>query len=109
MKRFLIAVGVLCLPSGLFGAYTPYHAANLAWNALTNWTVNGSVSTVNALGLEAPSATGGSIISNIAVPDGTSEYEVKSILTLSTFGGTYVSYLRASPDALSGPSPAGTY
>jgi hypothetical protein len=49
------------------------------------------------------------LISLATVPDGTSAYEVKSTLTLTQSGGTYVQYLRASPDALSGPAAQGSY
>jgi hypothetical protein len=60
----------------------------------------------------------GSLISKLAIPvgtgqpNGTSQYEVNTTLnvnpSLST-GGVFVHYLRASPDALSGPSPQGTF
>ncbi len=47
-------------------------------------------------------------ISKVSVPDGSSNYEVKTVLTPTQSGGTYVTYLRASTNALSGPTAAGT-
>ena len=42
---------------------------------------------------------GGSLISTLAIPDGTSDYEVNSFLTLVNSSGRYTHYLRATSNA----------
>ncbi len=64
--------------------------------------------TAGSSGLTWSATNGGSLISKVTVPDGSSNYEVESTLTLMANGGTYVTYLRASANAMSGPAPAGT-
>lgn len=88
--------------------YQYYYTDPLTSVNSSNWVQNGSV-TATSTGLTATTSGGGSLISSIAVPDGTSDYEVKTTLTLATSGGTYVSYLRASPDAKTGPGATGTF
>lgn len=51
----------------------------------SKWIQNGSL-TATSTGLTAPEANGGSLISRVAVPDGTSDYEVKTTLTLMSSG-----------------------
>jgi len=102
-KRLLF----LLAPAWL-GAYQYYYGDNLTTVDPTKWVQNGSV-TATSGGLTAPGANGGSLISTVAVPDGSSKYEVNARLTLGASGGAYVIYLRASNDALSGPAAAGTY
>ena len=43
------------------------------------------------------------------MPDGSTQYEVKTTLTLTASGGTYIHYLEATTDAKSGPSASGTF
>lgn len=93
--------------SALFAAYTYYLTDTLTSINTTNWTQNGTL-TAGSGGLTSSNANGGSLISKVAVPDGTSDYEVRTTLTLAQSGGTYVTYLRASSNALSGPAVAGT-
>ena len=45
----------------------------------------------------------------MAVPDGSSDYEVRASLNLKESGGVYTIYLHASSDALAGPAAAGSY
>ncbi len=106
--KLRILVSSILVAGTLLGAYTYYYSDTLTTINTTNWNQNGSV-TATAGGLTATSANGGSLISKVSVPDGTSQYEVKTTLTLATSGGTYISYLRASTDAMSGPTPQGTY
>lgn len=74
----------------------------------TNWYTNGTVST-GTDGLTSTSSSGGSVIFKPAIPDGTSEYELKATLRIAASGGSYVIYLQASSDSLTGPSTQGTY
>jgi hypothetical protein len=62
--------------------------------------------TAGSGGLTDSNSNGGSLISQIGVPDG--NYSVVTTLTLPQSGGTYVTYLRPSSNALSGPAVAGT-
>ncbi len=63
---------------------------------------------MNSGGMTDASTIGSSLISKVAVPDGSSNYEVRTTLTLTQSGGTYTTYLRATSNAMSGPSAAGT-
>ena len=84
-------------PAALLADYT-YYSSNLQNNP-ASWTINGAFT----------SADGGSQISSIAVPKGATEYEVKTTLKIKASGGTFITYLRASPGALNGPNAAGSY
>ena len=106
--KLRILVSTILAAGALFGAYQYYYSDTLTTINTANWSQNGSV-TATAGGLTATTANGGSLISKVSVPDGTSQYEVKTTLTLTTSGGTYITYLRASADAMSGPTPRGTY
>ena len=102
---------LLCLfafTSRLDAAYTYYYSDTFTSINTANWQQNGAV-TATPSGLTATSANGGSLISKIAVPDGTSDYEVKTTLTLAASGGTYIQYVRATLDAMSGPVSSGTF
>ena len=83
------------LPLPIFSAYTYYFTDNLTSINLANWWQNGTL-TAGAGGLTSADANGGSLISNVAVPDGNSEYEVRTVLALASPGGTYIHYLRAT-------------
>ena len=79
-------------------AYTYYYTETTT--DPSKWTTNGDVTT----------ATGGSKISNLAIPDGSNIYEIKTVLNIKSSGGTYITYLRASNDALNSPTVAnGSY
>ncbi|MEJ7606920.1 MAG: hypothetical protein WKF37_11780 [Bryobacteraceae bacterium] len=74
---------------------------------LTNGPPNGS----GSYGLTA--TTGGSLISNRVSTDGTSKYEIRTTYRLIQSGGHYVTYFRATANALlvpnSGIPPTGTF
>ncbi len=108
MRASILASLALLAGTAAFAAYTYYYSDTLTTVNTTNWTQNGSV-TATSGGLTATTANGGSLISKVTVPDGTTDYEVKLTLTLATSGGTYVSYLKATTNAMSGPAPQGTY
>ena len=108
--RFLSAVTTIAASCAVLFAtytYTPYFTDSLTSINNSNWTSNGSL-TAGSGGLTSSATNGGSLISKVAVPDGTSDYEVDTTLTLTQSGGTYVTYLRATPTALSGPGATGT-
>ncbi len=96
MKRALLLFAFIATAQAQ--SLTPYYAENFTTglNAPAWYPANGSITT-NANGLT--SATYGSLISNVAVPDGTSEYEVRTTYRLTQNGGSYITYLRASADA----------
>jgi hypothetical protein len=108
MKRFsLVAALALC---GLTarGAYTYYYTE--AFGTLSsNWTVNGDmvVSYPNVI-TNSSYDIGGALISSVAVPDGSSNYDVTTSLNSYSAYGLYTIYLRASSDTTSGGA-AGTY
>lgn len=92
--------------AALSAAYTYYYGDNLTTVDGTKWYTNGTVSAGTG-GLTISGS--GSLISKVAVPDGTSEYEVKAKLTLGQSGGIYTLYLRATNDALAGSPAQGTF
>jgi RHS repeat-associated protein len=89
-------------------AYQYYYTDTLTSINNTYWRLNGAV-TAASQGLSATTVNGGSLISLVAVPDGSTQYEVNTTLTLAANGGTYVHYLAASQDALTGPAAGGTF
>ncbi len=68
---------VLLVPTLLEAAYSYYYSDTLATINLSNWRQNGSVTGTSA-GLTATSTNGGSLISLLAIPDGSSQYEVNT-------------------------------
>jgi len=91
-----------------FGAYSYYEDDMLTSINTARWWQSGTV-TATCGGLTATTANGGALISKLSAPGGPNEHEVRSTLTLTASGGTYVQYLRASSDAMSGPAAQGTY
>jgi hypothetical protein len=89
--------------SMLWGAYSYYYTDALTSINTAQWYQNGSVAATPS-GLTATGTNGGSLISKTSVNG-----EIKTTLTLTGSGGTYVQYLRASSDALSGPSASGSF
>ncbi|MGB6944394.1 MAG: hypothetical protein WBE37_18480, partial [Bryobacteraceae bacterium] len=106
-RTIFLSVGVVAGCSALLATYTYYFTDTLTSINTSNWTQNGTL-TAGSGGLTSSNSNGGSLISKVAVPDGSSNYEVKTTLTLAQSGGTYVTYLRASSNAMSGPGAAGT-
>jgi RHS repeat-associated protein len=94
-----------CSSSGQ-GGYQYYFSDTFTSND-GHWTQNGTVTLGS--GLTSSATNGGSMISNVAVPDGTSNYEVRTRLGLTTSGGTYTTYLRATSNALHGSTSQGSF
>jgi RHS repeat-associated protein len=105
MKRL---IPIFVLVRAFLAAYTYYYTDALTSINTSNWWQNGTV-TATAGGLYSSDANGGSLISKVAVPDGTSDYEVKATLTLAGSGGSYTVYHRASSDALITPGSGSFY
>jgi hypothetical protein len=94
-----------CSPTG---GYLYYYTDPMTSINASAWTQNGTL-TAGAGGLTSADANGGSLISRVAVPDGTSDYEVAMTLNLASSGGSYIAYVKASPDARLGPVTTGTF
>jgi hypothetical protein len=90
---------ILSCSVGLAQGYTPYYSDTFTTINAANWHQNGSVSGGSGL-----YGTSGSLISTLAAPSPSNSYEVKMTLNLTTSGGYYMAFLRATPDA----SAAGT-
>ena len=88
--------------------YQYYYTDALASINTNNWYQNG-VGSAGASGYTSSDASGGSLISKVAVPDGTSSYEVKMKLSIPSSGGTYVGYPRATSNALAANGNTGTF
>ena len=93
-----IGVNTLSCPADATG-YRYYLSDKLSTISTDNWAIKG----------DAASASGSTLISRLAVPDGSSEYEVRAALNLKESGGVYSIYLHASPDAMAGPAAAGSF
>lgn len=107
--KTLFIIGLLVTASPQFGAVQYYATDKLTSLSSTTWAVSGKLNP-SASGLSAPDPAGGSLISKIPIPDGTSEAEVIMSLTLITSGGTYTEFLGASPDARTASTAgAGSY
>lgn len=105
MKRAVLGV-VLSLP--LLGQYQYYRTDNYGGVDQNAWQWNGSLASQGA-GLTSQDVNGGALISKLAVPDLTSDYEVRTRVGLMAAGGAFVHYLRATQDARTGPAAAGTF
>jgi RHS repeat-associated protein len=89
--------------------YQYYYSDTFSSINSTAWYENGTITTSSA-GLTSPDLNnGGSVISKAAVPDGTSEYEVKATLALTQNGGAFGLYLRGTSNALVGPRTGSYY
>jgi hypothetical protein len=81
------------IPAALFASY-PYYTPGA-------YTPNGDTTFA--------SASGGSQIATATVPAGATEYELRMTLNIKASGGTFLAYLRASSNAILGPTTAGTF
>ncbi len=107
MKRFVLPT-LLLVAGTAFAFYQDYYYDYMTTIDSTKWYQNGSL-TPTSQGLTSTSDDGGSLISKVAVPDGSSDYQLFGDLIMPTGGGTYYLYLRASSDARSGPNPTGSF
>lgn len=103
-RSFLVAACVL----PVFGQYTYYSGDSFSTVDTTKWWVNSA----NGGSLNG-SANGlygnGSLISKVAVPDGSSDYEVKATFVPSPWSISHWIYLRASSDTFGSCGVSGTY
>ena len=106
-----LRVGALLLLSTPgWAAYQYYLTDNLNSTNASNWSTTGSVG-ASSLGLTGSGfgSSGGSLISRIPIPDGTSEAEVRATLKLGSSGGSYTTYLQASADAATSGNGSGSF
>ena len=114
MKRLNLLALCLGLAPAAFGQYSYWYSETFNPSYSGNWTVNGTVSThTTGLG-DTSSGNTGSLISTLTIPNNPPEtagsYEVKTTLNLSASGGTYVTYLDATSNAiLTSGSATGTF
>src|SRR5882762_8837786 len=88
--------------------YQYYYSDNFSSIDPAAWSQNGTLS-AGGSGLTSSATNGGSVISKAAIPDGTSMYEVKATLLLTSAGGGYYSlFLQGTSNALYGPAPSGS-
>src|ERR1700730_11896162 len=107
MKSLPLAAALL-FTSPLWSAYQYYLADSLTAVDNGKWLSAGTMSASSA-GLAAADANGGSLISRLPIPDGSSEAEVRMTVRLAASGGAYTAFLQASPDARTGGASAGTF
>lgn len=92
-----LLVGFAAVASVASAAYTPYFTDTMASYQSSYWTENGSLSFGSQNGY--PTQTGiATLVSKVAIPDGTSSYEVKETLH-NVLYGNYKLLLRASSNA----------
>lgn len=102
-----IGLNTLSCPAEAIG-YHYYFSDQLSAPAPDSWAIKGD-SAITAEGVTSSSATGAVYLSRVPVPDGSSDYEVRTVLNLKESGGVYTTYLHASRDALAGPAASGSY
>jgi YD repeat-containing protein len=99
----------LC-PALLAQSYSYYYTDNFTSLNTSNWYTNGPVS-ASSTGLTVTTGVGGSTVSKVVVPDGTSDYEATMTVHLPAgmygWNTSYSLMARASSDAMVG-SPAST-
>jgi RHS repeat-associated protein len=105
-----LVLSLALAPATLLAQYSYYYTDSLTSISSSYWTSNGTA-TGSFDGFTASGTGGGSVIFSNTMPGPTGEYEVATTLTLASGGGggTYISYLNASSNALSGSSLAGTF
>ena len=110
MKRHAWILSLLLAPVTLSAAYTYWLTDYFGTLNTTTWEVNGSP-TGGATGFHRSTTPDGSAILKSGVPGGSSNYEVRTQLTLAASGGSYITYLRASLDARINPTgtPVGSF
>jgi hypothetical protein len=101
VKRPALAVLALAAAIPASAAYTYYYTDSLTTSLPANWYQNGTVQFGSSgFSTISSNAGDGTLISKVAVPDGTSEYEVKATLTNpGTYFGEFLFYLDATPNA----------
>jgi len=102
-----LGTNTLSCPAGATG-YRYYFSDKLTALSPDSWAMRGDAAQAPD-GVTSASATGAALFSRIAVPDGSSDSEVRASLNLKASGGVYSIYLHASPDALAGSAPSGSY
>jgi len=102
-----LGTNTLSCPASATG-YRYYLSDKLTTLSTDNWAIRGDASFASD-GVTSSSDSGAVLLSRVAVPDGSSEYEVRASLNLKESGGVYTIYLHASPDALAAPAGAGSY
>ncbi|MFN8006848.1 MAG: hypothetical protein U0V70_07470 [Terriglobia bacterium] len=113
-KKTLLGLIIFAISTTLFlaspvqAAYLYYYSDPFTTIDTTKWTKNGTLQG-GGNGLGVLYDPGGSLISKVTVPDGTSDYEVRTNLSLGSVGNNLIHFLRATTDANYGPSAAGTY
>ncbi len=95
MKRLLLAA---LATATIVTAYPNYYIDYFSTLDTTKWYINGTPINTNGA-LQFFGASNGSLISKVAVPDGTSDGQAKMTLSLGVSGGVYILYLRANPTA----------
>jgi RHS repeat-associated protein len=106
MSRRTLLLAALLVTSGVAAAQTYYYSPFSSGPDPTKWNVNGTFAAVPGL----TTSGSASAISTVPVPDGTAEYEVRSNFLLQQNGGSYVMYVRATPDSLLTPTTSqGTF
>lgn len=106
MKSALVLLLLAVFQYPCSAAYTYYQTYN---GTTSGFTQNGSltnVSTPYGPGVTSSASTGGSLISSVAVPDGSVNYEAVMTLGIAHSGVTYTVYMEASPNTLGSSSSA---
>ncbi|MBV9746957.1 MAG: hypothetical protein JO099_24610, partial [Acidobacteriia bacterium] len=108
MKKFIVESLFFFAAVPLWADYQYYFTDSLTSLDATKWSPTGAP-TVGPAGLAATDTNGGSWISKIPTPDGSSEAEVRITLRLAASGGKYTAFLGASPDARTAATGSGNY
>jgi hypothetical protein len=102
----------MLLVNPAWAAYQFYFTDNLTSINTSNWAQAGAVGATSS-GLTAPDPNGGSLISRLLAPDGTTDGEVRATIALiasgTAYAGPYTVFGRATADARTAMAARGTF
>ena len=108
MNRVRLLALAVWAAATAFAGYTYDYSGLLNPYSASQWTGNGSYSASTGM-FTSSASNGGSLILNGAVPSTPNDYEVRTTLTRASSGGTYITYLGATSNALAASGNTGTW
>jgi hypothetical protein len=98
MRRAAVVASLILASTAAWAQRTPYYTENFPGSNRANWhPQNGTLTEDATSGLSSP--TSGSLITNRVAPGSAADYEMRVTYKLAASGGSYVTYMRATPNA----------
>jgi len=106
--KYGLRLALALITTECFAGVNYYVTDKLTSIDATKWAVTGNLSP-GPSGLAIHDPNGGSLISKLAIPDGSNEAEVAATITLLSSGGVYTEFMQASNGAHTGSGGSGSY